>query len=165
MAMTPLNGLPEAYYYLISSLDSIDEDENKLKFELIMTRVIQEEQRIFMRTKSAQENYEMTIFLSIHIEKSSRNGGYKRRPSYYCNFCEHTGHTEYGIWAKFPYLKPSRNNQPSSNTAFIASLYDEDPVFYLLVKYRNSNEPKNSGKWFVDTGCSNHMTFDKPMSS
>ena len=46
MAMALLNGLPEDYSALISALDAIDEDETKLKFEFIKSRIMQEEQRI-----------------------------------------------------------------------------------------------------------------------
>ena len=58
MAMALLNGLPEEYNALISALDAIDEDETKLKFEFIKSRVMQKEQRISMRAKSAQEKSE-----------------------------------------------------------------------------------------------------------
>ena len=34
-----------------------------------------------------------------------------------------------------------------------------------MAKYENANEPKNSGKWFVDSGCSNHMTYNKTLFS
>ena len=56
MATALLNGLPEEYNALTSDLDAIDEDETKLKFQFIKSRIIQEEQRIAMRTKSAQKN-------------------------------------------------------------------------------------------------------------
>ena len=51
MAMALLDGLPEEYNALISALEAIDEDETKPKFEFIKSRVIEEEQRIAMRTK------------------------------------------------------------------------------------------------------------------
>ena len=165
MAMALLNGLPEEYNALISALDAIDEDETELKFEFIKSRVIQEEQRIAVRTKSAQEKSETAALLTTRQGNSSRNGGYQRRSSYYCNFCKRTGHTESRCWAKFPHLNPSRNNRPSSNPALIANQSDEDPVVCLMAKYENSSEPRNSDKWFVDSGCSNHMTFNKSMFS
>ena len=34
-----------------------------------------------------------------------------------------------------------------------------------MAKYENSSEPKHSNKWFVDCGCSNHMTFNKSLFS
>ena len=161
MAMAPLNVLPEEYNALNSALDPIDYDETELKFELIKSRVIQEEQHIALRTKSAREKSETAALLTTRQDNSSCNRGYQRRSSHYYNFCKRTGRTEYRCWAKFRYLNPSRNNRPSSNPALIATESDEDRVFCLMAKYENSNEPKNSNKWFVDPGCSNHKTFYK----
>ncbi len=62
MAMALLNGLPEEYNALISALDAIDEDETKLNFEFIKSRIIQEEQRIKMRTKSAQKRLRLPLY-------------------------------------------------------------------------------------------------------
>ena len=165
MAIALLNGLPEEYNALISALDAIDEDETKLKFEFIKSRVIQEEQRIIMHTQSAQAKSETAAVLSIHPGNSSRDGGYRRRSSFYCNFCKRTGHNESRCWKKFLHLNPSRNNRQSSNLALIVKQFDEDPVVCLMAKYENSSEPKNSNRRFVDSGCSNHMTFNESMFS
>ena len=165
MAMDLLNGLAEEYNALISALDAIDEDETKLNFEFIKSRVRQEEQRIRMRTKSAKAKSETVALLTTRSVSSSRSGGHQRRRSYYCNFCKRPGHTETRYWAKFPHLDPSRNNQSSSKTALTLNQSDEDPVFCLMANCENSNEPRNSDKWFVDSGCSNHMTFNKSMFS
>ena len=61
--MALLNGLPEEYNSQTSALDAIDEDETKLKFEFIKSRVIEEEQRIVMRSKLAQENPKLRLLL------------------------------------------------------------------------------------------------------
>ena len=74
MAMALLNGLPEEHNALISALDAIDEDESKLNFEFIKSRIIQEEQRTNMRTKSAQDKAESAALLSKRL-------GELRRPS------------------------------------------------------------------------------------
>jgi len=34
-----------------------------------------------------------------------------------------------------------------------------------MAKYAKSKEPKNSDDWFIDSGCSNHMTFNKSLFS
>ena len=165
MAMALLNGLPEEYNALISALDAIDENATKLKFEFIKSRVIQEEQRIMMRTKSAQAKSETAALLTTRPASSSRNGGHQRRRSYYCNFCRRPGHTESRCCAKYPHLNPNRNSQSNSKPALIANQSEGDPVICLMAKYENSSEPRNSDKWFMDSGCSNHMTFNKSMFS
>lgn len=157
MAMALLNGLPEEYNALISALDAIDEDETKLKFEFIKSRIMQEEQRISMRTKFAQEKSETTALLTNQQDSNGRNQ--RRRP--YCNFCKRLGHIESKCWTKFPHLNPRNKNNSDTKTAFIANQGDEDPVVCLMAKYTNSSEEINSEKWFVDSGCSNHMTFNK----
>ena len=110
VTMALLNGLPEEYNSLISTLDAVDEDEAKLEFEFINSCVLQEEQCIVILAKSAQEKSETAALLSTRPGSSSRNVGYQRRLSYYCNFRKCTGHTESRCWAKFMHLKPSRNN-------------------------------------------------------
>ena len=49
--------------------------------------------------------------------------------------------------------------------ALKANQSGEDRVVCLLAKYENVYEPKHSNKWFVDSGCSNHKTFNKSMFS
>ncbi len=34
-----------------------------------------------------------------------------------------------------------------------------------MAKYENADEPQLSDKWFVDSGCSNHMTYNKDIFS
>ena len=69
MAMALLNGLPEEYNALISALDAIDESESELDFEFIKSRIMQEEQRIAMRTISAHDKSEAAVLssMSIHL--------------------------------------------------------------------------------------------------
>ena len=55
-----------------------------------------------------------------------------------------------------------RNKKPEElKPAFIATERKEDQVVCLMAKYENSGEPKNSAKWFIDSGCGNHMTYEK----
>ena len=122
--MALLNRLSEEYNALISAQDAIDEYETKFEFEFIKSRLIQEEQRITMRTQSAQAKSETASLLNTPPGNNSRNGGSKSRSSYYCNFCKRTVHNESRCWAKLPHLKLSRNNRPSPNPA----LYQINPT-------------------------------------
>ncbi len=103
MALALLNGLPEEYNDLISALNAIDEDETKLKFEFIKSRIIQGEQRIMMRTKSAQAKAESAALLASQQEANSRNA--RRRP--HCNHCKRLGYSESKCWTMFPHHNPA----------------------------------------------------------
>ena len=163
-AMALLNGLPEEYTALISALDAIDEDETKLNFEFIKSRVMQEEQRIMMRTNSAQAKSDTAALISTQSTAYNRSTPNNRsfRSRRFCNYCKRSNHVESKCWVKFPHVNPeNRNSISHPKPALIANQSDEDPVFCLMAKYKNSDEPINSGKWFVDSGCSNHMTYNK----
>ena len=75
IVMALLNGLPEEFNPLISALDSIDEDETKVKFEFAKSRLTQEEQRIIRRTQSAQAKSETAALLYTRPGNSSRHCG------------------------------------------------------------------------------------------
>ena len=68
--MALLDGLPEEYSALISALDAIDEEESKLNFKFLKYHIIQEEQRISMRTKSAEEKAESDALVSERLVNS-----------------------------------------------------------------------------------------------
>ena len=57
----------------MSALDAIDEDETKLKFEFIKSRFMQEEQRISMLAKSAQEKSEAASLVMNQSKKTIIN--------------------------------------------------------------------------------------------
>ena len=67
--------MPDEYNALISALDAIDENESELDFEFIKPRVMQEEQRILMRVKSAQVKSETAALLSNQPKHSNRPTG------------------------------------------------------------------------------------------
>ncbi len=166
-AMALLNGLPDEYRALISALDAVDSDESELNWEHVKSRVLQEEQRIVMRIKSAQKKSETAALLSNQNHQPSpptRPTRHSRnRP--YCNYCKRPGHIEVKCWTKFPHLNPRSKEAAPSKPAFIATQCDEDPVICLMAKYENAEEPRLSDKWFVDSGCSNHMTYNKDLFS
>ncbi len=167
MAMALLNGLPDEYNALISALDAIDEDETKLRFEFIKTRIIQEEQRIAMRYQSAIAKSESAALFSNQPSRDNNQSSHvrntRRRP--YCNHCKGLGHIESKCWTKFPHLNPRNKPKPSMKPAFFANESDQDPVVCLMAKYEDAGEPKHSDKWFIDSGCSNHMTYNKSLFS
>ena len=105
--MALLNSLSEEYNALISALDAIDEDETKLKFEFINSRIMQKERRIKMRTKSPQEKAETDALSTTQQYANGRNS--RRLP--HCNHCKGLSRIESKCWTKFPNLNPRNKNK------------------------------------------------------
>ncbi len=176
-AMALLNGIPEEYRALISALEAVDSDESEQKWEHVNSRVLQEEQRILMRVKSAQQKAETAALVSVRNSETTRPPRpLRNRPC--CNFCKRLGYYENKCWTKFLHLNLGTTRNPPKSPALIVTQSNEDPVvclvakcdftgpeFCLMAKYENANEPKHSYKYFVDSGCINHMTYNKSLFS
>ena len=162
MSMALLNGLPEEYKSIITALDALNETE--LDWEHVKARLLQEEQRINMRNKTALEKSEAQALVSNqHTHEKHQNCKHcfhaKSRPV--CDHCGKPGHVSSKCWDKFPHLKPRFRKKNSNQSALIASQSEEDPVVCLMADCDKSSESKKSESWFIDSGCSNHMTHDK----
>ena len=158
MPMSLLNGLPEEYDALIGVLDAINDDESKLNFEFVKSRVIKEAQRINMRTKSAQDKAKTAALLSKRLDEFGLSS--RLRP--YCNYFERPGHIESKCRIKFPHLNPQSKKDLVNKPALVLNQSEEDPMiclmtkhnlikdmepfFFLMSKYENAKELKLSAK-------------------
>ena len=162
MAMALLNGLPETYDSLISALDALHGEEDDLRLDYVKSRVIQEEQRIENRIGQTHAKSEASALLTN--QRPSR----RERPK--CNFCGKLGHIESKCWKKYPHLNPhNKNPTPKNNPAAFVAEEDDTQVVCLLAnhfKYSTDTSTFDKSKnWFIDSGCSNHMTHDKSLFS
>ena len=71
MAMALLNGLPDQYNSLISALDAIGNEDDKLEFDHVKARIMQEEQRMSMRITDSTIKAETAALLSQQGESLS----------------------------------------------------------------------------------------------
>ena len=132
MAMALLNGLPDDYKALISAIDAAD-DSTQLRWDFVKSRIMQEEQRIDMRIKSAQEKSETAAFLG----KKSQNPTCSNclaatpppQPHPKCKHCNMRVHTEEKCWKKCPHFRPRRSGFKPS---LVATPGKDDPTICLL---------------------------------
>ncbi len=81
-----------------------------------------------------------------------------------------SGHIEDKCWKKFPHLNPHKSEKPKSNVAFVAAQLEdsntpEEQIVCLMANYITHNTPKNKGDRFIDSGFSEHMTYDRDLFS
>ena len=151
LAMALLNGLPEQYAPIITALDAIGDDDDSLSFDFVKARIMQEEQRIKMRLDTALAKSEQAALLSYNK--------HSQRPK--CNHCSKVGHFETKCWKKFPHLNPHKKSRKPDSSLVVNEKQDDEPVICLMTKHHERNTPKKSTDWFIDSGCTAHMTYDR----
>ena len=117
IAMALLNGLLEEYNVLISALYAINEYERNLNFEIVKSHIIQEEQCIKMRTKSALEKAETAASLSKGLGEIGRPS----RGRTYCNHHKRPAHIESKCWVKLPHLNSQSNKDSGNKPALVVN--------------------------------------------
>jgi len=173
MAMAALNGLPASYESLIVALDALGSDEKCFTFELVKSRLLQEEQRSLKRAATSTNPRTQSALLNIR-------GGFRQKPpnpyaNYRCEKCSNYGHSESRSWGKdvngkrppnpSPYRSDKKKN--SENALVGAHTNNDGPdvpesdFVCLMSKLNESQFPKGSLSWISDSGCTAHMTFDK----
>jgi len=159
MAMAFLNGLPDPYDSLISALDAVGNEESKLEFDHVKSRVMQEEQRMGMRIAAASSKAESAALLSQIQKRDGTCANCKTRPT--CQHCNKKGHTEDKCWKKHPHLNPHSAKSSTTNQPALIVTNDEADVVCLLGRHRSVKSTTNLHEWIIDSGCSNHVTFNK----
>ena len=108
MAMAALNGLPGRYEYIITALDAVSDGESRFTYDLVKSRLLQEEQRAHMRTEAD------------HVDGSAlfnRTADVARRNVPRCGHCQRIGHTEARCWDLYPERRPAHySGRPNRGT-------------------------------------------------
>lgn len=58
-----------------------------------------------------------------------------------------------------PHLNTHKKD--NKNTALLVTEPEENDVICLMAKHQDPQIPEKSGDSFIDSGCSNHMTYDQ----
>lgn len=90
-SMALLNGLRDQYDPLISTLDTLGSEDTYLKFEFVKSHVMQEEQRIDIRSNVALSKSESA---GLVTEQHDHNAKSRNHPRPNCPYCVKLGHHE-----------------------------------------------------------------------
>ncbi len=72
IAMAVLNGLPERFSSLLSALDAPENEDKAFSLDFVKSCVLQEDQRIEMRTRAPSTKSETSTLYFLHVEKQAR---------------------------------------------------------------------------------------------
>ncbi len=98
MAIAVLNGLLGRFNSLINALDALGNEDEAFSLDFVKSSLLQEEQRIEMRTRASNTKSETSALFSTRG---------KNRPAYHnCGNCGKAGHPSQRCWEKFPELAP-----------------------------------------------------------
>lgn len=122
MAMTFLNGLPESYDGLISALDALGNEDKIFTFDLVKSRVLQEEQRMKMRNSNSIAKSETAALLSCSVCKKNMR----------CSFCNKNGHDESKCFEKYPHLREQYDKRQKEKSLNAAESYESSVDICLL---------------------------------
>lgn len=172
MATAALNGLPLSYESLIVALDALGNDNDTFTFDLVKSRLLQEQQRSFQRHPKFNEG-RASALVDTGTRGARRSS--KRFADHRCEKCGNLGHRASHCWGK------DVSGKRPSNPKFADGIKNKDSALLtehgkdkesascesdfvcIISKLRKSKYPKRASSWILDSGCTAHMIFEKSL--
>jgi transposase InsO family protein len=144
VVMTLLSSLPTSYDNLIVALESRSDD---LSLEFTTARLIHEEKRRKETQQDGQEKGAEAFFVSKHKSKKNFGQHDKRKKPGNCNYCKKPGH-----WAR-----DCRKRAADQNEQKKVDQANQASTEHVFISALNISVAPNI--WFIDSGASQHITY------
>ncbi len=116
-----------------------------------------------MRTEATNVKSEASAVVSSHPDSQSSH--------HKCKYCGTKNRRSDRFWKAFPELALARfyrrRKVPDKASAFVTDNDDtilvmaNDDFACMMAKAREPDEVKQIHEWIIDSGCTEHMTFDR----
>ena len=144
-----ISSLPDEYNYLITALETIDEE--KLQWDYVRDRLIHEAEKMSKASLDAEHSpHNALVANSLVAPKSSATKDFK------CHYCKRKGHYARDCYKKKADTAKNSQQKGEAVGKFVADIDTTDRAV-ALISSRNSNK----SSWWIDSGASQHMTYDR----
>jgi hypothetical protein len=153
--------VPERYEASIAALENT-KDLSKIALPEVLHALQAQEQRRLMKEERTIEG--------IYLAKDFGNK-YQHKP---CPYCNKDNHPPKNCWwrpdakcekcGKLGHMKKvctSQQQQQEGDVNIAQEQYEEDQELLLAISGFTTNKP--SKEWLIDSGCTNHMTYDRDL--
>ena len=161
LAMTLLASLPENFKPLITALDAVG--EANLSFEKVKGMLLNDADRVFDARKSED---------AFSVQRGNRGKNWRRKVETgknevkpdkpfrgTCHFCQERGHFARDCPKRSAKYNPQHGTGKDKRSAHRAEGEEEDEA--IDQEALITSDVGNKGGWIIDSGATQHMTFEK----
>ena len=173
LVMILISSLPEEYNNLITALETLKEEQ--LTWNYVRDRVLHEYERKKgdgKQIKEIQHKIQDALFVDNRkpqkkYQQGKQNWNNNNTTKFKCHYCHEKGHFQKDCPKRKSDFKKKgeaasmfceeRNKNRSNTNSEINQVEDKD-LFYSEFALQVSSDDVNISEWWLDSGCSQHMT-------
>jgi len=151
---------------LLSAMQA-QEQRSKMRDEVLVEGALQAKLQVSQAEKKKVKNYKKNFKGSEAVNTSKGNEKKKEFPP--CKHCGKMGHPPFKCWRRPDvrcekcnklghHVRICKSNFHQKNDAQVAD--EEEEQLFVATCFAISN---SSDKWLIDSGCTNHMSFDREL--
>jgi len=163
--------MPKRYEALITTLENT-KDLSKITLARVLHALQAQEQRRLMRQDQVVEGALPAKHHEVGSSQSSHSKDKGKKKNYPpCEHCGKMGHPPFRCWRR-PDTKCNKCNQLGHEAVICKGTFQQHETNAKVVKQNEEDQifvvtcfsARSSSKcWLIDSGCTNHMTYDKTL--